>query len=83
MKKTIYPHELVGKYVLVISSNNKSNFGIEGKVVDETKSTIKIEQNKKIKVLLKHNITIKIKQTGQVLVGKDLVKRPEERLKGK
>jgi ribonuclease P protein subunit POP4 len=83
MKKSIYPHELVGKDVLVISSKNKSNFGIEGKIVDETKSTIKIEQNNKIKVLLKSNITIKIKQTGQVLIGKDLVKRPEDRLKGK
>ena len=49
MKKSIYPHELIGKDVLVISSNNESSVGIEGKIIDETKSTIKIEQNKKIK----------------------------------
>ncbi|MGL4669145.1 MAG: ribonuclease P protein component 1 [Methanobacteriaceae archaeon] len=38
----IFRHELIGLYVKVIESSNKSLIGIKGKVIDETKKTIKI-----------------------------------------
>ena len=42
---------------------------------------LKVEQNGKIKILLKKNIKFKIKETGQIIDGKEIIKRPEDRLK--
>jgi ribonuclease P protein subunit POP4 len=79
MKKTLYPHELIGEEVEVVSSNNQSQVGIKGKVIDETKSTLNVGG----KVLLKNSITIKILSSGEVIQGQEIVKRPEDRIKGK
>ena len=81
MNKKTFPHELIGTEIEIIKSTNSSNLGIQGKVIDETKSLLKIEQNHTIKSLFKKNITFKIKNTGQVIDGKSIIKRPEERLK--
>lgn len=80
--KAVYPHELVGKEIEVISSTNKSMEKMQGKVVDETKETISLYHGGKTKVLLKKMVTIKILPSGPVLPGRDIIKRPEERLKG-
>ncbi len=82
-KKEIFPHELIGEEICVVDSTNKSHLGMAGKVVDETKSTIRIDQHGRTKVLLKDNITFKITRTGEILAGKDLLRRPEDRMKGK
>jgi len=81
-QKKTFPYELIGEEVEIVVSKNKSNKGISGKIVDETKATIKIEQNGKIKTLLKNNITLKLLNNGLVLEGKQINKRPEERIKG-
>ena len=65
----------------VVKATNQSNLGIKGKIIDETKSSLKIEEDGKIKILLKKNITFKIQNTGQVIDGKTITKQPEERLK--
>jgi len=83
MKKTIYPYELIGEEIEVIEAKNTYNLSIKGKVVDETKTTLKIEQNGKFKTLLKNNITIKLIKSGKIISGQEIAKRPEERLKGK
>ena len=83
MKKTIYPYELIGEEIEVIEAKNTDNLSIKGKVVDETKTTLKIEQNGKFKTLLKNNITIKLIGSGKIISGQEIAKRPEERLKGK
>ena len=77
----IYPYELIGKEIEVTEADNKFNCGLKGKIIDETKLTLKIEQKGKIKTLLKKNITFKLSQTGQVIAGKTLAKKPEERIK--
>jgi len=82
IKKRTYPHELIGQEVEIVKSTNPSHFGIKGKVVDETKSTIKIKQQNGIKVLLKNNVHFKIIKTGEVVSGEEIAKRPEERIKG-
>ena len=82
VKETIYPYELIGEKIEVVQSKNKSNFGMKGKVVNETKHTLKIETQGKIKTLMKENITFKIKSKGLIIEGKTINKRPEERLKG-
>ena len=76
-----YPYELIGKRIQIVASKNTHDVGITGVVVDETKATLHVEQQGKIKTLLKHNITIKL-STGELIQGETLVKRPEERLKG-
>ena len=83
MKKTIYPGELIGEEIEVIEAKNTSNLSIKGKVVDETKTTLKVEQSGKFKTLLKNNITIKLTKSGKILSGQEIAKRPEERLKGR
>ncbi len=72
----MYPHGLIGKRIRVMDST------LEGKVVDETKETLKIETNGETKTLLKKAITFKL-ESGEIIVGKDIVKRPEERVKGR
>lgn len=81
MKKN-FPYELIGEEMEVVSSTNPGNAGVKGKIVDETKFTLKIHTLKGIKVLFKRNIVFRLGKKNQILEGKDLVKRPEERLKG-
>ena len=81
IRRKTFPYELIGEEVEVVKSNNKSSLGIKGKVVDETKQTIKIEMLGKTKTLLKKNITFKLKKSGRIVDGKKLTKRPEERIK--
>ncbi len=79
--KKSYHQELIGETVEIVSSRNKSYLGIKGKIVDETKMTIKIKCSAGIKTLLKNGLTFKIIKTGLAIVGKDILKRPDERLK--
>jgi len=77
-----YPYELIGQEIEIIEAKNKSNLHLEGKIVDETKYTIKIDHKGKIKTLLKKNISFKLKQTNKCIEGKNITQRPEERIKG-
>ncbi|MFA6461613.1 MAG: ribonuclease P protein subunit [Candidatus Woesearchaeota archaeon] len=81
MKKG-FPYELIGEEVEVIESTNPSELNFVGKVVDETKFTLKIEYSNVIKTLFKKNVVLKLKRTNQVINGKEIAKRSEERLKG-
>lgn len=83
MAKKVYPYELIGQEMEVIDSRNKDNLGLEGKIVDETKNTVKIAYQGKIKTLMKSNITFKLKKNGRIIEGEMINRRPEERLKGK
>ena len=75
-------YELIGLEVEVIDSKNKSNIGIKGNILDETKHTIVVEHKNKRKRLLKNNITLKIKKNNQTITlpGKKLSGRPKERI---
>ena len=81
MAKKGYPHELIGQEIEIIESKNKSNLHLKGKVVDETKFTLKIDHQGKIKTLMKENIVFKLTETNQIIEGKTITKRPEERIK--
>ena len=82
MTKTIFPGELVGETIEVIGAKNKNNHGMCGKIVDETKMTITIRHNKAMKTLLKNEIVFKLSRNNLVIKGKEITKRPEERIKG-
>lgn len=75
--------ELIGTTIKVVGSSNKSLLGISGKVVDETKNTIILEQDNKEKKLIKNQITIQLTYKNQKfqIDGRLIAVRPEDRLK--
>jgi len=71
---------LIGKTIKVVLSKNKTLEGVEGKVIDETKNTIKIVDSKnREKTLVKGQITFML--GSKVVEGKKIAKRIEERIK--
>ncbi|MFP4116622.1 MAG: ribonuclease P protein component 1 [Candidatus Aenigmatarchaeota archaeon] len=79
-------HELIGLEMEVVESENTSEEGIHGKVVDEHKSVLKVECEGDEKTLRKRGRVFKFelpsgkkcKIEGELLEG-----RPEERIKKK
>ncbi|HLD72332.1 MAG TPA: ribonuclease P protein subunit [Candidatus Nanoarchaeia archaeon] len=82
MSKKAYPLELIGEEMEIIDSKNKSNLGLKGKIIDETKMTLRIKDSHgKEKILFKNNLTLRLVKSGLVLRGKEISGRPEERIK--
>ncbi|MBU0536385.1 MAG: ribonuclease P protein subunit [Nanoarchaeota archaeon] len=79
--KEITKDELIGLDVEVIGSKNKSDIGIKGKIIDETKNCLVINTKNGEKKMIKENIIIKIPEKGLKLDGKLLANRPEDRIK--
>jgi len=80
--KEIVRGELIGLSIEIVDAKNKSLIGIRGKIIDETKSMIVIKSNK-IKKLIKSQIRMKIKMKDKMIEidGKEIVGRPEDRIK--
>lgn len=76
-------HELIGLMCQVTDAKNKDLIGLKGKIIDETKNTLKIRYKNKTKILLKNQITLAIKIKNKIIQikGEKLNKRPEERIK--
>lgn len=76
-------YEIIGNHAEVVDSSNKSDIGINGKIIDETKNTFIIETSKGEKILFKKNLKVKMKINNKnALVDcKIFLGRPEERLK--
>ena len=55
----VWKSELIGSFVEVVGSKNRSLIGLAGKVIDETKYTLVIE-NEKRKRIMKTQVTLKI-----------------------
>ena len=68
-------HELIGEKA-EIKFNDKTFKGI---IVDETKNMLSLEIENKEKKFIKKTIEIKI--NGKTIQGKNITKRPEERVK--
>ncbi len=84
--KNIVRHELIGLNVEVKDSKNKTQIGLKGMVVNETKNMLWIETEKGIKKVLKKDckFIFTLPSGEKVLVdGKLIAKRPEERIKMK
>ena len=76
----IHSVEFIGAQIKVIKAANKSLEGMEGSIVDETKSTFKIISTKnQEKTLLKKGAVFLI--SDQRINGDDILRRPEERIK--
>lgn len=76
-------HELIGLDIEVIDAKNKSLIGIKGRIVDETRNTIKVIHENQEKILLKDQITFITKFNGQKIKinSKLFAGKPEERIK--
>jgi RNase P/RNase MRP subunit p29 len=68
-------NEIIGQDAEV-RYNNKT---FAGKIIDETKNMIYLETEKKIIKIIKKNATFKIQS--KEIIGKDITKRPEDRIK--
>ena len=79
-------HELIGLEVKIINSRHKDYIGISGKIVDETKNTLIIEDSNVEKTIPKNCITLEVKLPDDAIVkinGNLLSGRPEDRIKKK
>ena len=81
--KNLVKHELIGLNIEIIDSKNPTLKGVSGKIIDETKSTIKIKSEKGTKVIIKDQIKMLITINNQKIEidGSKLVGRLEDRLK--
>ncbi len=82
--KNIVFHELIGLRVKILKHYDQSLVGIEGIIIDETKYTLKIRVDNKIKTILKKGALLLFKLSDKVKVlvnGEQILGRPEERLK--
>jgi len=80
--KTLLKGELIGLEAEITNSENKSNVGIKGKIIDETKSTFTIKGKKVWKIIKKQNtFMFKTKDKKIKIDGKLIVGRPEERIR--
>ena len=82
MTTKMYSHELIGRTIEVIDSPSSALQGLKGEVVDETKSTLRINCGGKTRLLLKGSISFRIIGSNLVINGRDIMRRPEERVKG-
>lgn len=77
-------HELIGLRVKIIGSSCKSNIGLLGKIINETKNMLVISNDSRQHWLPKEesNFQFKLQDDSTVEVeGKRLVGRPEDRVK--
>ena len=81
--KNVFPHELIGQEIVIVASTNESHVGVKGKIVDETRNTLVVQSEGKQKILHKNTIRFKLKGTEEVIDGKTINKRSEDRLKGR
>ncbi|MDZ4171067.1 MAG: ribonuclease P protein component 1 [Methanobacteriaceae archaeon] len=85
--QNLFRHELIGLNVEIIESSHEGIIGIKGKVIDETRNTIRVEVNDGNESIIAKNVAIFHFQTpkGEIVEidGKILVSRPEDRIKKK
>lgn len=84
--KNILRHELIGLETEVVKDRNSCNALINGRVIDESRNTLLIQQMKKTKRVAKQTAVFRFKLPSGISVevnGSALVGRPEDRVKRK
>lgn len=74
--------ELIGEEVEVLGAANKFLVGLRGKIVDETKMAFTLLHNGTRKIILKNAVSFRLLRTLRIIEGRDILKRPEDKLKG-
>ena len=76
-----YTEELIGRQVEIVGSDQESIRGMTGVIVDETKNTIKIENDRERTLPKRGNdFKIIINDHEMILKGDKLTYRPEDRI---
>ena len=77
----IIKHELIGLTVKVTKSKNKNVVGIQGKIIDETRETIKIRTTIGEKIIIKKQSKFQFKlPTGKIVEVNELEKKILEKI---
>ena len=81
-KDTISRHELIGLETKVVESSNAQLVGLNGRVINETKSMITINSKKGKKMIPKLTSNLKFFINGEniLIKGSSIAKRPFERI---
>ncbi len=79
MSTNVIHAEWVGKHAKIVTATNKSLNGLEGMVVDETRNTVIIEMEDRVKRVPKHGTVFEI--DGHEVLGDEVLVAPEERIK--
>ena len=81
----ITSHEFIGLHTEVTQSSNPQVIGLNGRIVDETKSMFKINTENGTKLIAKSENSWKfsIENKDIVIDGSKIVKRPFDRIGGK
>jgi len=83
--RNILQHEIIGLQARVAESRNPYQVGLEGKIIDETmKTVVLLTSSGERKRVLKNDVKLLLQLPDRTLVlvdGKELVGRPEDRLK--
>lgn len=82
-KGDIRRRELIGLEVEVLEATGKEYLGIKGRVVDETRNTITVEQGGTEKMVPKDCCRFRFVEgrEAHIVSGKDIKFRPEDRIK--
>lgn len=82
MARDIRERTLIGLHVKIVSATQESDVGIQGVIIDETRDTIIIGEDERLRVQ-KKDITLNLDIEGENITinGADLVGLPEERIK--
>ncbi len=81
----ITSHEFIGLHTEITQSSNPQIIGLNGRIVDETKSMFKINTDKGMKLISKSKNSWKFSIEDQDIVvdGSKIAKRPFDRIGGK
>jgi len=72
----------IGKHIKVIESPCKPLVGLEGDIINETKNTFCVKTSSGEKIIVKNQIDFIVDDNEkEVIQGKDIMKKPEDRLK--
>ena len=84
--ENISRHELIGLRAVIARSSNQSLAGTSGRIVDETRNTVKLSTRKGLKVIPKDAAVFRLDLPDGSIVevdGARLVGRPENRMKAR
>ena len=76
-----HPEEFIGLQLRVVEAHNKCAEGLTGRIIDESKKTIIIINNRGKKKIFKQGTTFLI--NSELISGDAILQRPEDRLKRK
>ncbi|MFH1240516.1 MAG: ribonuclease P protein subunit [Candidatus Diapherotrites archaeon] len=82
-QKNLPAHELIGLNAKVVKSVDSKKTGVKGKVVNETKNILELENNSVIKKIPKKEVVFEFEIGNEKIIidGKMLNEKPENRVK--